>query len=67
MLIQRASTFSNPVVVADLAALSEKVEVKGCGYRDPQPSLTLSLSQTWLPFWGRLRIRDVDTESLSLK
>ncbi len=36
MLIQRASTFSNPVVVADLAALSEKVEVEGYCYREPQ-------------------------------
>ncbi len=66
MLIQRASTFSNPVVVADLAALSEKVEVEGYCYREPQPLVTLSLSQIWSPFRGRLRLRDVDTESLNL-
>jgi len=66
MLIQRASTFSNPVVVADLAALSEKVEVEGYCYREPQPLVTLSLSQIWLPSQRRLRLRDIVTESLRL-
>ena len=37
MWIQRASAFSNSVVVSDLAAFSEQVEAEWSCYREPQP------------------------------
>jgi len=66
MLLQRASAFSRPVVVANIVAFSEKVEVLGCCYEEPQPLVVFSLSRIWLPFLNRLRLREVETKSLSL-
>ena len=63
---RRASAFSRSVVVAELAALSEKVEVEGSCYSEPQPLVALSMSRNVLPFQNRLRLREVVTENLSL-
>jgi len=66
MLLRRTSAFSRFFVVVDLVAFSEKVEVLGCCYEEPQPLVILSLSRISLPFLNRLRLREVATESLSL-
>ena len=65
-MLQKASALSNPVVVAKWVAFAEKVEAEWSCYKEPQPLVAMSLSQTALPFRKRLRLRDVETKSLSL-
>ena len=63
---QRASAFSNLFFVAGWDAFSEKVEVEESCNRETQPLVTMSMSRKGLPFLKRLRLRDVETKSLSL-
>ena len=56
---QRASAFSNSVVVAKLVAFSEQVEAEGCGNKEPQPLVVLSLSRGWLLYLRRLRFSEL--------
>jgi len=55
-------------LLRNLAAISRKAEVEAevYRYREPQPLVTLSWSQIWLPSRRRLRLRNVDIEILSL-
>ena len=55
-MIQRASAFSRSVVVAELAALSEKVEVEGSCYREPLPLVAISLSRNLVAFSEKVEV-----------
>ena len=63
----RASAFGSFVCVTNRAAPSEKVEVEKSRDREPQPLVVSCAMQFALPFQERLRLRRVETKSLSLE
>jgi len=63
---QRTSAFSNSVCDAACGAFAEKVEVEGCGNREPQPLVIPCAMRLALPLRKRLRLRKAETKNLSL-
>ena len=51
---------------AACVAFAEKVEVEGCGNEEPQPLVVSCAIRPALPLRKRLRLRGVETKSLSL-
>jgi len=49
-----------------MVAFAEQVEVEGCCYKEPQPLVTKSLSQTLVPLRRRLRLGEFAAKNLSL-
>jgi len=64
---QKASAFSNSVVVENLVTFSEKVEAEKSRNNEPQPLVTQYTMPNPLPLRRRLRLRKVETKNLSLQ